>query len=76
MQAGHSVFLFLLSPLALAILLVLAPFLLVAAAVLWGGAWCRRLPRAGWALLRCLCSLRGLEVDVRRGRERFLISVK
>ena len=68
--------LFLLWPLALAILIILAPFLLVAAAVLWGGARCRRLPRAGWAVLRCLCSLRGLELDFRKGGERFLISIK
>ena len=68
--------LFLLWPLALAILLVLAPFLLVAAVVLRGGAWCRRLPRAGWAFLRCLCSVRGLELDFRKGGERFLISIK
>lgn len=68
--------LFLLWPLALAVLLILAPFLLVAAVVLWGGAWCRRLPRAGCALLRCLCSLRGLELDFRKGEERVRISLK
>lgn len=68
--------LFLLCPLVLAILLIVAPFFLVVAAVLRGGAWCRRLLRLGWALMRCLCSLRGLNLDVRRGRERFVLSVK
>ena len=68
--------LFLLWPLALVILLLLSPFLLVAAAVMWGGAWCRRLPRAARVLLRCLCSLRGLELDFQKGGERFRISMK
>jgi len=68
--------LFLLWPLALVLLLLLSPFLMVAAAVMWGGAWCRRLPRVAWALARCVCSLRGLEVDFRKGEERFFISMK
>jgi hypothetical protein len=68
--------LFLLWPLALVLLLVLSPFLLVAAAVMWGGAWCRRLPRVAWVLLRCLGSLRGLELDFQKGGERVRISMK
>lgn len=52
-------------PAFLVLALVLAPLVLVTAAVLWPTGWGRPLLRAGPAIFRIFCSLRGLEINVR-----------
>jgi hypothetical protein len=64
--------LFLLWPLAAAIIIVLLPLALLLALVLWH----RRLLMVGPVILSFLCSLHGLEIDFQRSRGRFLFSLK
>lgn len=68
--------LFLVWPLGFASLAVLAPFLLVLAALLWPLGWARPLLLTGPLLFRLFCSLRGLEVNVEKSSEQVLISFR
>ena len=66
--------LFLIFPLIAVFVLLLTPFILIAAIVLWPSGWGRSLLLAGPALFRVLCELRGLKVDVAQSSERMYIS--
>ena len=68
--------LFLVWPLILAIALVLAPIFLVSAVVLWPFGWGKPLLFAGPAIARCICSLRGLEINVKQRSEDVFISFR
>ena len=68
--------LFLVWPLGFAVLAILAPFMLVLAALLWPVGWARPLLLAGPLLFRLFCSLRGLEVNVEKSSEQVLISFR
>ncbi|MFH1646821.1 MAG: hypothetical protein ABID71_03890 [Chloroflexota bacterium] len=67
--------LFLLLPVALVVLIILSPLILIAILVLWPSGWGRLALRTlgvSWGLL---CSMRGLEVDIRRNNELVFVSV-
>ena len=66
--------LFLVWPLGFALLAILSPFLLVLAILLWPLGWARPLLLAGPLLFRLFCSVRGLEVNVKKSSEQVLIS--
>ena len=68
--------LFIILPVAAAILLILAPLVLLAAAVLWRLGWGRPLLIAFPAVIDCFYAMRGLEVEVRQRQEIVIISVK
>jgi hypothetical protein len=72
--------LFLIFPVAavilIVIMLILAPFVLLATIILWRFEWFRLLLLSVPLVLRCLCSLRGLEVNVSNGNEKVFISIK
>ncbi len=56
-------------PVFLVLALILAPLVLVTAAVLWPLGWGRPLLLAGPVIFRIICSLRGLEVNVQDGAQ-------
>jgi hypothetical protein len=61
--------LFLLIPIALVVLIILSPLILIAILVLWPSGWGRLallVMKTAWGLL---CSMRGLQVDVKNHRE-------
>ncbi len=66
--------LFLLWPVVLLVALLLAPFILVGAVVLWPKGWGRPLLLVGPLLLGLVFALRGLTIDVEDGDERVYIS--
>ena len=68
--------LFLLWPVVAALAIVLAPLVLLAALILWPFVWGKLLLFSGPWLLRCLCALRGLELDINRGNQTLLMSLK
>jgi len=68
--------LFLVWLLLLAIALPLAPLLLLTALVLWPTGWGRPLLLIGPAVARCICMLRGLEIDIEKPSEHLLISFR
>ena len=68
--------LFLVWPLGFALVAILAPFVLVLAALLWPLGWARPLLLTGPLLFRLFCSLRGLEVNVEKSSEQVLISFR
>ena len=68
--------LFLVWPPGLALLAIFSPFVLVLAALLWPFGWARPLLLAGPLLFRLFCSLRGLEVNVKKSSEQVLISFR
>ena len=68
--------LFIIFPVLAVILLVLSPLILITAVVLWFLGWGKTLFIAPFAILGCMCAMRGLEVEVEQGQERVLISVK
>jgi hypothetical protein len=65
---------FLLWPLALAVVIVLLPFIIIGLIIFWDswGLWSLKVL---WAAIVTCCSLRGLEVDVQDGRQNVYISV-
>jgi len=67
--------LFIILPFIALLILIVLPFLLVAAAVLWWSGWGRPLLCIIPATLGCLCALRGLKVDVLNDREKVFISI-
>jgi hypothetical protein len=67
--------LFLLIPLALVVLIILSPLIIIAIAVLWPSGWGKLallVLKAAWGLL---CSMPGLEVNVRNPNQCVYISV-
>jgi galactitol-specific phosphotransferase system IIC component len=68
--------LFLIWPLFLVGALLLLPLVLLAAIVLFPFGWSLTVLLFGPLILRVLCALRGLQVDVRDGREQFYISFR
>jgi hypothetical protein len=68
--------LFLLWPLAAAVAIVLAPLVLLAALILWPIVWGKLMLLSGPLLFRCLCALRGLELNLNLGKRLLLISFK
>jgi len=67
--------LFLLIPLALAVLIILSPLILIGVLALWPSGWGKKAVLALWAAIVSFCSLRGLKVDVQNRRESVYISV-
>ena len=68
--------LFLIYPLLAVIMLVLLPFVLVAAIVLWLMGWGKTLFIIPFAIFGCINAMRGLEVQVEDSQEKVLVSVK
>ena len=68
--------LFLIWPLFLVGALLLLPLVLLAAILLFPFGWSLTVLMFGPLILRVLCALRGLQVDVRDGREQFYISFR
>jgi len=58
------------------IMLILTPFVLIAAAVFWHRGFGKPLLIAAPLVLTCLCALRGLEVNVSNSNEKVNIAVK
>ena len=63
-------------PLAVALYLVLLPFILLAAVVTWRSGWGKPILLMGPVLFRLYCALRGLEVDVAERRRSVLVYFK
>ena len=68
--------LFLILPIVAAVALVLTPIVVIAALVLWPFGWGKSLLLSVPVFIRCLCELRGLEVDLKQGDQLLLISFK
>jgi len=68
--------LFLLWPLAAAVIIVLAPLVLLAALILWPLGWGKPLLLSGPLFFDVFCALRGLEVNLNVGNRLMLISFK
>jgi hypothetical protein len=73
---GLSIPLFLLLPPIVLLVLMLVPLVLVAALLLWYTGYGRPVLLLGPALYRCICALRGLEIDVNKGSERVFMSFR
>ncbi len=58
----------------LVLLIILSPLILLAAIIFWRFGWSRLLIFSFPVVIGCVFALRGLKVDVNRGRERVLIS--
>ncbi len=58
------------------ILLILSPLVLLAAVILWPFGWGRPLLAIIPAVIGCLWAMRGLKVEVEKGEEKVLVSVK
>lgn len=56
--------------------LLLFPLVLLAALLLWYSGYGRSLLLLGPVLYRCICALRGLEIDVNKGSERIFLSFR
>jgi hypothetical protein len=65
---------FLLWPLALAVVIILLPIILVGLIIFWDswGLWSLKVL---WAAIVTCCSLRGLQVDVQKGNELVYITM-
>jgi len=68
--------LFILFPFLVVILLLMAPFLLLAALVLWSFGWGKPLLLFIPVLLGLLWALRGLEIDINDKGQKVFISIK
>jgi len=68
--------LFLLWPVAAAVIIALAPLVLLAALILWPLGWGKPLLLSGPMLFGVFCALRGLEVNLDRGSRLTQISFK
>ena len=68
--------LFLVGPLFLAGALLLLPLVLLAAIILLPFGWSLAVLMLGPAIMRIICALRGLQVDVDDGKEKVYISFK
>ena len=67
--------LFIIWPFVLATIIVLLPFTILLTLILWPFGWNGRLFKLGPGIMRCICSLRGLKVDVQNYQEQILISL-
>jgi hypothetical protein len=56
--------------------LALAPIMLILVLILWPIEWGRFLLMSGPAIYRCLCALRGLEVDINQSEERLFFAFR
>lgn len=65
---------FLAYPLILAIGIVFAPLMLLLALLTWPVGWGKTFLFLGPAIVRVICSLRGLLVDIQSAKEKVLIS--
>ena len=65
--------LFLIWPLLLVLGIILLPFLLIAAVLLWHLWWVRPLLFGIPVLFQLLCALRGLKVEIEQNSERVLV---
>jgi|WetSurMetagenome_2_1015567.scaffolds.fasta_scaffold210854_2 hypothetical protein len=65
---------FLLWPLALAVVIILLPIILLGLIIFWDswGMWSLKVL---WAAIAACCSLRGLEVDVQTGKDLVYITM-
>ena len=61
--------LFLLLPLALVVFIILSPLILVSVLVLWPSGWGKRALLISRAAVEIFWEMRGLKVDVRKGRQ-------
>ena len=70
-QRGFGLWLplFLLLPLALVVFIILSPLILVSVLVLWPTGWGKRALLISKAALEMFWEMRGLKVDVRKGRQ-------
>jgi hypothetical protein len=68
--------LFLLWPVAAALIIVLVPLVLLAALILRHLVWGKLILRSGPLFFNVFCALRGLEVNLDRGDRLLLISFK
>jgi hypothetical protein len=68
--------LFLIYPFLAVFALILLPLVLVAALLLWPMGWSRTIVLTSPYLLRVICELRGLEVDIQQKNKRILIYFK
>ena len=68
--------LFILFPFLVVILLLMVPFLLLAALVLWSFGWGKPFLLFIPVLLNLLWALRGLEIDINDKGEKVFISIK
>jgi hypothetical protein len=66
--------LFLILSFLLILALILVPILLILALILWFTGWGKLLLMSGPVIFSCLCALRGLEIDVKGGKEQILVS--
>ena len=67
--------LFLLLPLALAVLIVFSPLILIGVIVLWPSGWGKWALLALWGATVSFWSLRGLKVDVQGPKDTVYVSV-
>jgi hypothetical protein len=65
---------FLLWPMALAVVIILLPVIVVGLIIFWD-SWGMWSLKTLWAAIVTCCSLRGLEVDVRTGEQNVYVSV-
>jgi len=68
--------LFVIFPVVAVLLLLMLPFMLLAAVILWPFGWGKALIGIIPAVGRCICAMRGLQVDVEDGPEKVNIWVK
>jgi hypothetical protein len=68
--------LFIIFPIVAVILLVLLPFMLLAAVILWPFGWGGLLVGIIPAVARCICAMPGLKVDVENGQEKVNIWIR
>ena len=68
--------LFLIGPLLLVGALILLPLVLLAAIILFPFGWSLTVLMFGPLVLRVMCALRGLQVDVQDGKEQVYISFR
>lgn len=67
--------LFLLLPLAMVVLVLLSPLIIIGAVILWPSGWGKRAFLSLRTAVEVFWSMRGLKVDVRRGRQWVSISI-
>lgn len=68
--------LFLVYPFLAVLALILLPLVLIAALILWPMGWSKTIILAGPYLLRTICALRGLEVDIKQQDKHLLVYFK
>ena len=64
---------FLIWPIFLALIVIMAPFIMIGAGILWYSGWGKSLLLSVPAIYRCICATHGLRVDVKKRAERVFI---